>query len=235
MNLEQSVIEIGERLGQWGRFPKYALERRIDIFLTPFLKEFFSRSPEPSQAIQLVAPEFPILSRICDLAEAAGSARERLLQSVHARTINVDYLLYRGGTKPAWIFVELKTEDRSFSKDQLKRYLAAQTIGMDDLIRHIELRLLGKPGSPFHDKYLHLLSTIRAVEAAPDAEIEIVYLAPHCPKEIDATATWSRRPTEPRFHSLDAYLSAPTKHPELQAMVKGLLDALKRKADLPAE
>jgi hypothetical protein len=235
MNIERSVAEIGQRLGEWGRFPKYALERRVDIFLTPFLEEFFSRSPEPAQTIKLVAPEFPILSRIRELAAVTGRTRQELLTSMHARTINVDYLLYRAGPPPAWVFVELKTEDRSFSGEQFRRYRAAQEVGMDELVGHIELRLLGRPGSDFHEKYQLLLSTIRSVKAAPRARIEIVYLAPKCPKEIDPAATYSRNPKEPRFHSLDAYLSGRTSHPDLQALVKRLLAALKLKDSASAE
>lgn len=67
------MASIIARLVDWSRFPKYQLERRIDIFLTPFLDSFISgelRSPAV-----LVAPEFPLLSDLRDRGAAAANVK----------------------------------------------------------------------------------------------------------------------------------------------------------------
>lgn len=40
MPLDASVTESLSRIEEWRGFPKYALERRLDIFLTPYLTSY---------------------------------------------------------------------------------------------------------------------------------------------------------------------------------------------------
>ncbi len=103
MSQQSSLEVLFARLREWSRFPKYSLERRIDIFLTPFLAPFLSARMEAP--VTLVAPEFPIK-----------------LESSN-QSVNVDYLLRRDGRAPAWIFLELKTDARSLRDEQLAHYL----------------------------------------------------------------------------------------------------------------
>lgn len=229
MSLDASMEHVFKNLTTWAGFPKYALERRLDIFLTPYLVDFLSREPEPSGDLSLVAPEFPILSEIIEVVGAPGQKPRKTLEDIEARTVNVDYLLYRGGPNPAWLLAELKTEDRSFKTLQLERYDAARRAGMPALLEHIRAPIMGKPGTSYHGKYFRLLKAIEDVQADPRAKIEIIYLAPSCPEGVIHAANWKVGMQQARFHALEDFgAMTPKEHLELWAHVGPLLRKLKR-------
>ncbi len=229
MSLDASMELVFRNLTDWAGFPKYALERRLDIFLTPYLVDFLSRKPEPPGELSLVAPEFPILSEIIEVVGPPGEAPTKSLDDIDARTVNADYLLYRGGPDPAWLLVELKTEDRSFKPLQLERYDAARRAGMPVLIDHIRSKVMGKPGSEFHDKYQRVLKAVEDAKPAEDAGFEIVYLARSCPEGVVEAAHWSVGMSQARFHALeDLGAMTPTDHQELWKHVGPLLRKLTR-------
>lgn len=63
-DLKRSLDLLVNRMVAFSRFPKYSLERRVDIFLAPFLEAYVTtRLGRPAR---LVAPEFPVLA---DLSE----------------------------------------------------------------------------------------------------------------------------------------------------------------------
>jgi len=192
--LASSLEEIFRRLDAWRAFPKYALERRLDIFLTPFLEPYLSQRMEAP--VVLVAPEFPL--------KRDGSAQ----------STNVDYLLHRGGGRPAWVFLELKTDARSLSDEQLATYVAARQRGFQAVVDDIERDIL--PNTRQREKYRLLLETVRSAGSLADA-IEIAYLSPERPHTI-APLTW--------FSFGDfATWSAPV-HQELWSRLRPLVSSL---------
>ncbi len=157
---QQSSLEVlFARLRDWSRFPKYSLERRVDIFLTPFLAPFLSARMEAP--VTLVAPEFPIK-----------------LESSN-QSVNVDYLLRRDGRSPAWLFLELKTDARSLRDEQLAHYLRAKGNRMTRVLA--DLDPIRKATLAVHrPKYDELRKAVDA-SGPPLEEIEIVYLSPETP------------------------------------------------------
>ncbi len=226
MTLDGSINEIFKRLDEWAGFPKYALERRLDIFLTPFLVEFFETRPGAHGDVTLVAPEFPILSEIQKLVGDGGRPAAQL-SGVDARTVNVDYLLHRAGRDAAWLFVELKTDSNSIDDHQMERYQAARKVGMRDLCRHIKELVQERTGKDFRPKYQRVLDAV-ARSGSTDDPIEIVYLAPVQPRDAVPASAWNPGSDKGRFHSLQEFSEmTPRHHRELWGYVQPRLAGLK--------
>lgn len=209
-----TISDVLKRLEDWRLFPKYQLERRVDIFLTFFLEPFFAREgrlfrdgSHAESDVELVAPEFPLLSRIQELVpkrEPAASAPLRA-DDVDARTVNADYLLFRRSPRPAWLLVELKTDSASFDEKQLRRYEAARQLGMNELRAHLEVKVLDRTDD--EEKYEHLLDRLKPFPVDVDT-VEVVYLAPELPKKklgIVPAAEWTYGDPAPRLHRLSAF------------------------------
>ena len=172
MSLDESIDSLLQRLHRWSAFPKYSLERRFDLFLTPFLEPFFSwKFGKPAR---LVAPEFPLLN---SLGTEGATVDEN---AVPARTVNVDYLLRLGEglstQEREWLFVELKTDSNSFDEDQARLYAAARRREMHRLIADLA-RIKSKAKPSYRPKYETLLA---ALPPSDDREppIRVAYLAP---------------------------------------------------------
>jgi hypothetical protein len=169
-HLQASLDALMMRLVELARFPKYSLERRIDIFLVPFV-EALLKATDPGA--RLVAPEFPVLA---DLRKAGPDAtvpppEER--PKLSRRTVNVDYLFHLPGPPPEWLFVELKTDVRSFNAKQADLYATARLRGMPRLRADLDFVC---SESKHRDKYEHLLSRLRDIGL--EAPVRIAYLAP---------------------------------------------------------
>jgi hypothetical protein len=174
MSVERSIRDIFTRLEDWSRYPKYALERRLDIFLTPFLADFIADmlaedAKGPREELILAMPEFPLRHR------------------ANHQTVNADYLLYRPG-RNQWLIVELKTDAGSVSKKQLKFYrsLRAHPRTMDSLLGHIdEVREHSK--APFRTKYRRILRKLPELVGPGQREqllagrLDYLYLSPPSP------------------------------------------------------
>jgi hypothetical protein len=156
MSLASSIEALFSRLDDFRRFPKYSLERRLDLFIALFIEEFLSTRYETP--IRIVAPEFPLKKK--------GDSN---------LSTNVDYLLYREGPKPAWILLELKTAEKSFHEEQEAIYRWASGRGMQALIE--DLRKI-KRASDYKERYNVLIKQVNSINAPADAAIEIAYLAP---------------------------------------------------------
>jgi hypothetical protein len=180
MSMDTTVDEILQRLTDWACFPKYQLERRLDIFLTPFIEQFVGQHLEPGVEFQaeLVAPEFPLLARL-DPKRKQPNRRSR---KPSALTVNADYLLYarpKSGGPARWVFLELKTDPRSFKTSQLRLYEIARDRKMVQLVKDLEE--VGS-ASDQEDKYHHLRKKLAKDDAGRarsfSAPIQIAYLAP---------------------------------------------------------
>lgn len=205
MSLDASVEALFTQLDGFRQLPKYALERRIDLFLSLFLEEFLSTRWEAP--VSLVVPEFPIK------------------EEENNRSCNVDYLLRRLGQKPAWVFLELKTSADSVDTAQLERYRAAREYGMrgwrKDLL-HIRDAVSGN--APRKRRYNVLLEQLAKAGAWQEEHehpipIEVVYLAPRSPVFEDA-----RYKEWVRWLPLEEFARwKPQRHKELWAPVSALL------------
>ncbi len=220
MSLEQSITEIVDRLVDWSHFPKYALERRLDIFLTPFLEEFvmgaFKKAGSTRVNAKLVAPEFPLLARI-DLARRKP---KRESKEPSALTVNVDYLLYViVDGEPRWLFLELKTDRSSFKKEQLRLYGVARERTMPRLLTDLDA-VKGRTAQA--DKYLHLQATL-AAGFNLSARIQLAYLSPE-PREGFPTERTSKDALPTIFWSFDDFRAyQPAQHAELWKALQPLL------------
>ncbi len=173
--LERSLFQLVDRLLEHSTFPKYSLERRVDVFLLPFLEAMLRAKFDPGA--RLVAPEFPVLA---DLREAGPYAtlptsddEESRSPKLSRRTVNVDYLFHLPGPPARWLFVELKTDVRSFDSDQADLYAIARLRGMSRLRTDLEFVCRN---TRQRRKYETLLD---AMPRTSDGEpLKIAYLAP---------------------------------------------------------
>lgn len=211
MTIEYAVAQIMSRLTDWAGLPKYQLERRVDIFLTPFLEPFIGGELGPS--VKLVAPEFPVLSELLE----AGSGADR--EQLSALTVNMDYLLWVAAPQPYWLLLELKTEETSFKPSQADIYAVARERGMPKLIS--DLKKVRKATAARHRwKYDRLLQRLPPPEQAGQP-IKVNYLGPRALADRvtsrlfpGETADRKVHPQEPakvvdRFHSLQDFASMP--------------------------
>jgi hypothetical protein len=201
-DLQRTLDRLVDRLVEFSGFPKYSLERRVDIFLVPFLERFVEgqlRRTRPGVEARLVAPEFPILA---DLREHGPHARtpsgprprgEQRRGELTRRTVNVDYLFrLTGGGAPEWLFVELKTDARSFDDEQADLYAIARARGMARLRADIAF-VLEKTAQ--QGKYV----TVQGVLPDADArvgDIRVAYLAPIALRETARAHRFPRTPAQ---------------------------------------
>ena len=100
------LIKLFEQLKKNKQFPKYQLERRVDIFINIFLAEILTQYFNDGTKVQYICPEFPI--------KKAGNRQ----------STNVDYLCLKElSGEMELIFIELKTDEHSFDKEQLEIYM----------------------------------------------------------------------------------------------------------------
>lgn len=103
-------MELCDLLVKNKEFPNYQAERRMDLFVNFFLKDIYAALNDGIE-IEFVAPEFP------------------LKNNENNRSTKVDYLYIKKTPKQAektLIFVELKTDTKSFDDKQCDRYLNAK-------------------------------------------------------------------------------------------------------------
>lgn len=210
MSLEHSIASIMQRLADWSGFPKYQLERRVDIFLTPFLEAFVGA--QLGGTAKLVAPEFPLLASLRPPRQTALPVPLPITEEKRkALTVNVDYLLRldRAAQGPAWVFLELKTDARSFDEDQAALYVVARERGMSLLLEDVQF-VGSRPSAP-KAKY----ATLKASLPTPDqaaAPILVAYLGP---SSLAGRATaWRDEAGRSidRFLNLSAFASMPEAH-----------------------
>jgi hypothetical protein len=200
MSLSASVEVLVQQLDHFRRFPKYALERRLDVFLSLFVEEFLSTRFEAP--VRMVAPEFP------------------LKREGNQLSTNVDYLLRREGPTPAWLFLELKTSSDAVSREQLASYGAAREYGMRHVRRDLfSIRDAVGNDAPRKTRYNRLLEQLaRAGAWLGEHPIEVVYLSPPSPLFDEPGNDWVR------WIPLDEFARwKPRQHSELWEPVSELL------------
>jgi len=153
--------------------PKYQFERAIDGFIGFFLPDIIGALM--GGRAELVTQELP-------------------LKKENNQSTNVDYvLLLHGDSRPSWVFVELKTDTRSFRRrqDQIYCELILSDRRMDSLMHDMESI---KKASTQGKKYAHQMGKVEKHKDKYSCPIRVAYLAlePHqltkavcrgCPRE----------------------------------------------------
>lgn len=121
IKLEDKIEQIFELLKKWYEYPKYQLERRLDIFFSIYLPEILK---EKGIYIELndIFPEFPLKKENNNLST------------------NADYAIFDNNDDETNLYlIELKTEMNSISneKKQLLYYKQVQKKKIIDLIKEI--------------------------------------------------------------------------------------------------
>jgi hypothetical protein len=205
MSLDASVEALFTQLDGFRQLPQYALERRIDVFLSLYLEEYLSTRWEAP--VSLVVPEFP------------------LKDEERHRGCNVDYLLRRQGPRPAWVFLELKTAADSVDAARLDWYGEARQLGMSHWRKGLlSIHKAVSGDAPRRRKYSVLLEQLAKAGAWQEEHehplpMEVVYLAPRSPLFEDA-----RYKEWVRWLPLEEFARwKPQRHAELWAPVSALL------------
>ena len=136
-------------------FPNYHAERRIDIFINYFVARILTAYLK-TQA-EFICPEFP------------------LKKQNNNQSTKLDYLCK---TEREIIFVELKTDTRSFSESQTEIYLNCNwkkcLTDLDQIIEAVEVKT--------HKlKYAVLDAAIKKIKTDPTSKIRVLYLSPRIP------------------------------------------------------
>ena len=206
MSLDASITELMKRLADWASFPKYQLERRVDIFLTPFLASWIGQ--RLGGEATLVAPEFPILASYRHGPSAPDG------QKPTALTVNADYLVHlqRRNGERSWVLVELKTDAQSYSEPQFAVYWNAMAHPMSKL--RADLGLVRERTASRHKPKYDLLERALKHDARPAERTELAYLAPRASPVSAPECVRRADPSDPRrdrvhFLSLEALASGP--------------------------
>ena len=135
-----AISEVFRTLDNWRHLPAYQLERRVDIFFGLILPEFMEKRFNVS--VDTVIPEFPLNKRII-----CGSDRDQ--------SVRVDFAVFAKGEEENYVFlVELKTDQKTLNRHQLKYMKDAQCAGFYELLRGVKL---AAGASPEPRKYAHLI------------------------------------------------------------------------------
>ena len=121
------------KLNEWRHLPAYQLERRVDVFFGLFLHQVIARlvsretvPSEPRGCVD-VLPEFPLHKGLLGIPEKT--------QSPNNQSVRVDFAVFFSDVKRKQIFlVELKTDHKSISKQQLENMVKAQHAGSKKLL-----------------------------------------------------------------------------------------------------
>lgn len=118
MTSEERIEQLFSLLTTWRGFPNYQLERRADIFFAIYLKDIH-RHCYPNNEFDLIIPEFPL---------RYGSVRADDQGIGSNRSAKVDYACV-DRTNEFCVLLELKTEERSLRRGQMKNMEDAAKAG----------------------------------------------------------------------------------------------------------
>ena len=137
--MEDKVEKIFNLLTKWYKYPKYQLERRLDIFFTIYLPEILKKEGINVE-LDDIFPEFPLKKENNNQSE------------------NADYAIFENKDDETNLYlVELKTEMNSISLTQTDYYKKAQKKNLIDLLGEI---IEIQKHSRQRDKYEKLLEDI---------------------------------------------------------------------------
>ena len=118
IKLEDRTEEIFKLLKKWYKYPKYQLERRIDIFFTLYLPEILKKEGINVE-LDDIFPEFP-------------------LKKENNQSTNADYAVFENKENEVKLYlIELKTEMNSISDSQIKYYKNVQGKKLTEVLEKI--------------------------------------------------------------------------------------------------
>jgi len=165
------IDELFNKLDNWRKLPKYALERRADIFFAIYLKEILNKClKNPKPVIDRIIPEFPIKSAVTN------------------HSCNIDYLCL---SKEKLYFIELKTDIKSINKDQYKRMKDVKSASINELIDDIKTIT---ENSTQWEKYVCLFKLLNKAELFKGRFSEIINIES---KSKIKEVTWNKFKEEP--------------------------------------
>ncbi len=147
-NVNDSLSTIFTNMERWRHLPSYQLERRFDIFLTPFLRDVLSKELGLSHRLhEVFVPEMPLLRG--GLYSRTGV--ERKLSN------KVDFVFFEE-SGPQVYFVEVKTDASSARQAQNDYLKLAAAGGFESVLLNLE-KILARTKSCH--KYYHLLHLLQ--------------------------------------------------------------------------
>ena len=122
------LIKAFNTLDEWRHFPAYQLERRVDVFFGLLLPQIVEAEFGWSRNNLCVIPEFPLHKGLVLGSKSKSDKSDN-------RSVNVDYaVFFREAERKRVLLVELKTDNNSIKKEQLKNMKVAQAAGMEKLV-----------------------------------------------------------------------------------------------------
>lgn len=151
------------QLKHYKSFPKYQLERRVDILISLFLADIIKEYVGPEHIPDFIVPELPI-------------KRDTGNQST-----NIDYFAYCRSRNTGFL-IELKTDSNSCSSRQLHQYLTIQQEGFGKVIKGIET-IRSTTLKKHQKKYDNILNCFHGNGVGADTKLEIMYILPEKGKQ----------------------------------------------------
>jgi len=169
----------------WRCFPNYQLERRLDIFFAYFLPEIMKKSPfnveyhiDIKHKYDHIIPEFPLLlnkkrannenerKKVRESGLCEKEYDEKYRYSRYSE--KVDYVVIKKDENNNTVyFIELKTTDKSITKDQVERRKKQKPLG--DLIAEVFFICDG------YDDYVKLIPQLMGNFGVDVKEIRKIY------------------------------------------------------------
>ncbi len=137
---------IFDKLEDWRHLPNYQLERRLDIFISMYIKELVEERVK-WRLSDVIIPEFPISRKT--LGETVGVNK----------TVKVDYVLFPLDFKNPIIFLELKTDNSSVRDEQTEYLLKSKENGINEILKGLEEVYVKSKSKP---KYEYLFKKLDA-------------------------------------------------------------------------
>ncbi len=146
-----------KRLYENRHFPKYQMERRVDILINIFLHDILREFLKIEISEKDIIPELPIKK------EKEGNNL----------SIDIDYFAYCSSRKTGYL-VELKTDSNSCDSGQLNQYQKYTFKEIWNGIKEIR-KATNKNSKP---KYNYLIDRLNDWGVTEDISLEIVYILP---------------------------------------------------------
>jgi hypothetical protein len=152
------LLKVINQLKKNQQFPKYQLERRLDIFINTFLPEIIQWKFGSEYHVDFIIPELPIK------------------KDGNYQSTNLDYFAACNSQNKGFL-VELKTDPHSCRADQFNLYLKVQKNGFGKIIKDIRT-IKDSPHNRYRKKYEYLLSVLESGKVDLNIDLEIIYILP---------------------------------------------------------
>ena len=163
--MDQSTILLNralETLDGWRHLPDYQLERRVDIFFGLLLPDMLKAKFKLGNERMTVIPEFPLHKGLIVNADDADGENNL--------SVKVDFAVFHPEPEEKRVFlVELKTDNQSIHKKQLKRMKKAKDIGVETLLEGVICCARSK-NNKIPRKYAHLIRRLAQLRCIEDFE-----------------------------------------------------------------